>query len=66
MRLEKKVGQRIVELRRKQGLTSEQLAWESGVSKSHVNDIENGKRLPSLRVLEKLARALKVELKDFF
>lgn len=64
--LAKKLGKRISDIRRKKGITSEKLAYENGLSKGYLSDIENGKRIPSLKLLEKLARALSVDIRDFF
>lgn len=64
--LAKKIGKRISELRRKKGFTSEQLAYENGISKGYLSDLENGKRLPTLLMLAKIAKALGVGLKDMF
>lgn len=64
--LARKLGKKISELRRRGGLTSEKLAYESGVSKGYLSDVENGRRLPSLKFLEKLAKSLEVEIRDFF
>jgi transcriptional regulator with XRE-family HTH domain len=64
--LAKKLGKRISQIRRQRGMTSERLAYENDLSKGYLSDIENGKRLPSLKTLERLARALHVKLKDLF
>jgi transcriptional regulator with XRE-family HTH domain len=64
--LAKRLGSRIAEIRRKKGMTSEQLAQENGISKGYLSDIENGNKLPSLLMLERLAKVLKISLKDFF
>lgn len=47
-------------------MTSERLAYENGISKGYLSDLENGKRLPSLKVLEKIAKALGVTLRELF
>jgi len=39
---------------------------ESGISKGHVSDILRGKGSPSISTLMRLARALDVEVRDFF
>ena len=63
--LAKRIGTRIAQLRREQGLTSEKLAYESEVgSKGYVSDIEHGLALPSLTTLENIARRLDVPLYD--
>lgn len=60
------VGKNISKYRRKKGLTSETLAYENGFSKGYLSDLENGKKIPSILMLDRLAKALGVQLKDFF
>ncbi len=64
--LAKKLGKRIGELRERKKLTAEQLAYQNGISKGYLSDIENGKRLPTLLMLQKIAKALGVSLRDLF
>ncbi|MGK5086838.1 helix-turn-helix transcriptional regulator [Bdellovibrionota bacterium FG-2] len=64
--LAKTLGKRISQIRRRKALTSERLAYENGISKGYLSDIENGNRLPSLKLLEKIANALGVRLRDLF
>lgn len=54
------------ELRTAQNLTLRQLEKKSGVSKSQINDIENGKTNPTIETLLLLAKALKVEIPELF
>ena len=65
-KLAKEIGQRIRRSRQKHGMTAEKLAYENALSKGYLSDIENGKRLPSLKLLLKLSKALDMNLKDFF
>ena len=65
-RLAKLLGARIAGLRGKSGLTQERCAWEAGLSKAYLSQIEAGKRLPSLVTLLALAERLGVEIRDFF
>ena len=65
-KLEKRIGKKIAMHRQKRKLTSEQLAYQFGISKGYLSDIENGKRLPSLQMLEKIAQALKVDIRELF
>jgi len=51
----------LVRMRRRKGLTQEQVAHEAGLSRSYVGDIERRKRNITLKTLEKLAAALEVE-----
>jgi transcriptional regulator with XRE-family HTH domain len=54
------------ELRTARRLSVRKLAEEAGVSTETIYSIEHGKRQPSVRTLGKIARALDVEVKDFF
>jgi transcriptional regulator with XRE-family HTH domain len=65
-RLARQLGTRIATLRGKAALTQERCAWESGISKAYLSQIEAGKRLPSLVTLLALAERLDMDLKDFF
>ena len=56
----------IREIREKQCLSQEKLSKLSGVSSSHIGYIENGEREPTISVLCKIAKALKVDIKDLF
>ena len=62
----KQVGRRLRQLREEQGLTQEKLAYECGRAKSHVCEIEAGKKLPSLKALAEFADRLGVRVFDFF
>lgn len=54
------VGRRIRELRQKRGLTQEQLALKSGVTRPILNEVENGKRGLLFERLYDIAEALEV------
>jgi transcriptional regulator with XRE-family HTH domain len=60
------VGEEVKRLRQAKGWTQEQLAVYAGSSQPTVNLLEAGKRNPSAATLDKLARALKVEVVDLF
>ena len=47
-------------MRRKRGLTQEQLAEESGCHRAHVSFLERGLKSPTLNMLFQLASALNV------
>lgn len=53
-------------VREKQGITLTKLAEKSGVSKTHINDIENYVKSPSLLVMVKLAKALNVDINELY
>lgn len=47
-------------------LTLKQLEKMSGISKTSLNDIENGKIYPTLFQLESIAKALDMKITDLF
>ena len=49
-----------------QNITLSQLARKSGVSVSHLSDIENERKNPSLFIMIKVAKALDVEITDLY
>lgn len=55
------IGNKIRKLRKTRELTQVELAVIVNISPVYLGFIENGRRRPSLKVLEKLARALKVK-----
>ena len=60
------LGGRIKEFRKLRKLSQEQLAEKVNIDSKHLSRIEVGRGFPSLDTLENLAKALNVELKDFF
>ena len=63
---EVKVGEKIKQLREDQALSLEELAQMVGISPSVLNQIENHLISPPLGTLIKIARALNVNISDFF
>ncbi len=61
-----KLGQKIKQLRTKLNMTQEELAFKVGVDRSYMGFVERGEKNPTLATLIKVARALKVSLKDLF
>jgi transcriptional regulator with XRE-family HTH domain/quercetin dioxygenase-like cupin family protein len=60
------IAQRVREFRNQLGLTVEQLAERSGISKGMVSKVENAQASPSLGTLVKLAAAVSVPLTALF
>ena len=54
------------EIRTAKGLTLEAVAAVTGVSKSTLNNIENGKTSPTLANLEKVAKGLGCRISDLY
>ncbi len=66
MRAQEKLGNKIQKLRKSFGLTQEELAEKINISRTHMGHIEQGRKAPSLKVLNKLSKALRVKVKDIF
>lgn len=58
------LGNRIKSLRKAQHLTQQKLADKVEVSRIYVQALESNRRLPSMKLLQKLAPALNVEVTD--
>jgi transcriptional regulator with XRE-family HTH domain len=58
--------QKFKRMRESKGMTTRGLAREAGISTETLNAIEHGRRQVQVRTLEKVARALGVEVKDLF
>ncbi len=54
------------EARNRKGMSEEELAEKSGVSKSTIQRIEAGKTSPSINKLGKIAEALGLKVEDLF
>lgn len=59
-----KVGKRVASLRKERGISQEQLADMVELHRTYIGYIEQGKRNPSIGNMYKIARALKVEVKE--
>ena len=64
--ISKKIGRRIRELRQDRGLSQEQLAFEADLHRAYIGQIERGEKNIGVRNLEKIAKALKVSMKELF
>jgi transcriptional regulator with XRE-family HTH domain len=63
-KLLKTFGRSVRSLRKRRGLSQEDLAEKSGISRNYVSDIERGVRNPGLLVMVALAKALRVSLRE--
>ncbi len=61
-----KLGRKIQKLRNDIGFSQEELAEKVGISRTHMGHVEQGRKVPSLKVMEKLARILKVRVSELF
>lgn len=56
-----KFGSKVRQLRNSKGFSQEKLAFEIEMDLTSVNEIEKGKRNPTLRTIVRIAQALEVK-----
>ena len=61
-----KLNNRLEEIRRKAGLTQQELSEKAEVSRKSINAIENGVYVPSTVLALKIAKTLKCKVEDLF
>jgi transcriptional regulator with XRE-family HTH domain len=59
-----RVGRKIRALRRAKGWSQQLLADHAELERAHLSRLEDGRREAGLRVLERIAIALEVEMED--
>jgi transcriptional regulator with XRE-family HTH domain len=60
------VGERVQLLRKRKGLSQDELAGKIGIDTKSLSRLERGAHYPSLETLDRIRAELGVELKDFF
>ncbi|MDH4162350.1 MAG: helix-turn-helix domain-containing protein [Nitrospirota bacterium] len=60
------LGARIKEIRKLKGFSQDKLAEKIDIDTKHLSRIEVGGSYPSLDTLDRIAKALGVDMKDFF
>jgi len=66
MNVKEKLGLRILELRREKSLSQEKLALKANIDRAYMHLIEKGKTNVSIELIEKIAVALEVDIKNLF
>ena len=61
-----KFGQKVREERARLGLSQEELATRAGVHRTYIGMIERAEKNITLENIEKIAKALKISIGDFF
>ncbi|HWH22815.1 MAG TPA: helix-turn-helix transcriptional regulator [Allosphingosinicella sp.] len=56
--IRKRLGKNVRRLRLEKGWSQEEYAFEAGIHRTYVSDIERGARNPTATVIEKLAKPL--------
>lgn len=64
--LRKKFGTRVRELRKRLGLSQEELGFKSNIHRTYVGAVERGEQNVSLDNIGRLAKHLKVSLSELF
>lgn len=66
MSIHEKFGQAVATLRKEKGYSQERFAFEAGIARKYMSDIENGKRNVSLDVISRIADKLEIPLSELF
>lgn len=66
MKIEEKLGKAIIARRRQQLISQEDFARKAGITRSYMSSIENGKRMVSVGVIEKIAKTLGISMSELF
>ncbi len=66
MDIKKAVGDRIRQLRKKKGISQEELAFLADIDRTYITRLETGKRNITLLALKKVILALGIDYKTFF
>jgi len=60
------IGDRLRALREKKKFTQTDIEKRTGLRRAHISSVENGRTVPTVETLEKLARALAVPMYQLF
>jgi transcriptional regulator with XRE-family HTH domain len=66
MNIQEKYGIKVKKFRINKGWSQEKLALNADLDRTYIPSIEKGERNVSIVVIEKIAIALDVDIKDFF
>lgn len=56
----------IKQIRKEKNITLVELSKRTGISQSHLSDIENEKKQPSFTIMWKISKVLNVHLEDLY
>ena len=60
------LGKRIAYLRKQRKMSSLSLSLEADISLTYLSDLEHGRRNPSIKILDRVAKALGISLETLF
>ncbi len=64
--INEKLGQMIKLYREENKLTQEQLSFESGLHRTYIGQIERAEKNITIKNIEKIALALKIDIRELF
>ena len=66
MTVKKQLGMRVRYLRKRRGMSIEDLALECNINRNYLSDLERGTRNPSIEIISRVSVGLKVSLEELF
>ncbi|WP_345742530.1 helix-turn-helix transcriptional regulator [Roseobacter litoralis] len=66
MSVQSRVSKNIQRIRREKELSQEDVAHRANIHQTYLSGVETGKRNPSILVVERIARALNVDVSEIF
>jgi transcriptional regulator with XRE-family HTH domain len=66
MDIRKKFGFKIKTLRLEKSYSQEELAFKASIDRTYISDIEKGERNVSILIIEKLSKALEIQVFELF
>lgn len=64
MEITQSLGLKIRELRKKKKWSILELSMRSNINRNYIGDLENGRRNPTLEILERLAKAFNMSISE--
>lgn len=61
-----KFGEKVREIRKEKGFSQEELAYKADLHRTYIGMIERAEKNITLLNIQKIAKALEVEIKDLF
>lgn len=66
MSIQSRVSRNIQRIRREKDLSQEEIAHRADIHQTYLSGVETGKRNPSILVVERIAKALGVDVSEIF
>ena len=65
-KLPRTLGKKVQKRRKELNFTQEELAFKIGISRAYMGYIEQGRNTPAIEVLQKIAKVLRISIRDLF